>query len=178
MNIEESVMIDRPVEVVWKFISDLSNFPRMYPDVHEIRQTSPGPFGVGATFSGKQGRWTFLLRVTEYEPSREFAYEFAGPEFVKGTTDKYRLETLERSARLTETIDMKLNGFYRLMALFLARRGRSDIGARLGRVKRTLETEGVRRTLNSQYVANAERNRCEQPVARNSSTACLSVVRI
>ena len=43
---ETSVTIDRPVEEVWKFITDLSNMPK-WSNILESKQTSPGPMGVG-----------------------------------------------------------------------------------------------------------------------------------
>ena len=42
--------------------------------------------------------------------------------------------------RLTETLDMKLSGFYRLLGPYFARTGRNDVSARLERLRRKLES--------------------------------------
>jgi len=45
---EMSVLIDRPVEEVWKFVSDLSkNGPKIDPTILEMKQTSSGPIWSG-----------------------------------------------------------------------------------------------------------------------------------
>jgi hypothetical protein len=138
-----TVLIERGPEQVWRFIADLSNSPKMYPDVIEVSQTSPGPWGKDMTFSGKIGRRTFLWRVIEYEPKRKFAYEFVSPKLVKGTIDNYSLETFEGKTRLTETLDLKLGGIYWFMSPFLARRAKRDVRARLSRVKTIIESEAL-----------------------------------
>jgi uncharacterized protein YndB with AHSA1/START domain len=144
-KIEASVMIDRPVEEVWKFVADLSNAPLRHSgarsDVREFRQTSPGPFGVGATLSFKRGRWAFLERVTEYEPNRKLVYEFISPGFMKGTTQSLSLETFEGKTRLKEAWDNKLSGFYRLLGPYATRSLRRDVGASLGTWKGMMESE-------------------------------------
>jgi hypothetical protein len=64
-----------------------------------------------------------LWRVPEYEPNWKTTHEFISPELVKGTIANFSLETIDGRTRLTETIDLKLGGFYRLAGPFLALRG-------------------------------------------------------
>ena len=82
VKIEASVMIDRPIEEVWKFITDLSKIPTWDTLVSEVRQTSTGPLRVGSTceFKEKMMNRPILMRVTEYEPNRRFSFEhISGP---------------------------------------------------------------------------------------------------
>jgi uncharacterized protein YndB with AHSA1/START domain len=75
LQVEHSVVIDKPVEQVWNFLTDFQNTPKWDIGVLETRQTSEGPAGLGTTF---QNIGPFLGRksvreykVTEYEPNKK-----------------------------------------------------------------------------------------------------------
>ena len=89
MRIENIVTINRPVEVVFAFVTAIENLPRYASTIVQAEQTSPGPLGVGTTlrmvgrFLGKQLDSTY--RVTAYEPNRTLAYtSITGPESAAG----------------------------------------------------------------------------------------------
>ncbi len=46
--IEESMLIACPVEVVWKFMSNIENAPQWNHGVLTARKVSEGPLGVGS----------------------------------------------------------------------------------------------------------------------------------
>ncbi len=46
---EQDVVINRPVEAVFSFLTDLRTYPSWQKDIVEYRQTSPGPLTVGST---------------------------------------------------------------------------------------------------------------------------------
>lgn len=79
MRIEYSVQINRPIEDVFAFVSNLENWPQWISGASEAKQTSPGPLGVGTTFRqvshflGRQ--FEVNGRVTEYEQNRKFTVE-------------------------------------------------------------------------------------------------------
>jgi uncharacterized protein YndB with AHSA1/START domain len=139
---EASVMIDRPVEEVWKFISDISNPKKWKVDPNAIgaRYTSTGPLGVGTTGEIIYPKQTLTLRYLEYEPNRKVTVEFtSGP--INGTRATFVTETVEGKTKLTRTDDVKAAGFYKLMGPMVARRlkkiGEDDVAG----IKRTLESE-------------------------------------
>jgi uncharacterized protein YndB with AHSA1/START domain len=144
-KIEASVVIDRPVEDVWKFITDLPSVPKWSHGLLEKRQTSPGPLGVGTTVLSRTPRFTFTGRVTEFEPNRKISWEMtSGP--MKGSHESDSLETVEGGkTRLTHVLDVRPSGFYRLMWPFIAGRTRRDGTAHantdLSNIKRILESE-------------------------------------
>ena len=142
MRVEASVIVDRPAEQVWKFMTDLSNTPKWDPGVLEAKQTSAGPVGIGTTIQSVHPKQRVLnSRVIEYEPNKKFTLEFtSGP--VKGTKVTYSLESIEGRARLTRTFDLKFSGVFRLVGPFVARRAKREGGAEVGNVKRILESEG------------------------------------
>ena len=117
------------------------NFTKWDKGVIEARQTSTGPFGVGATLEAKTQEFgTLEMRVVEYEPNQKFAYEFIkGPS--KGSASTFSMENVEGKSKLTLTLDMRVVGFYRLLGPFVARRMRSRVGDNLSNLKRTLGSE-------------------------------------
>src|SRR5215469_12335835 len=132
---ESSVLIDSPADTVWKFLVDLSNLTKTNPGAPILQPLSSGPLGVGTTFTAKDGSLTLELRVIEYDPGKNFAVEFTGPGFMKGTTDHYRLETIDGKTRLTETWDTKLNGFFRILGPLFAPRTKRDVRTRQSNTK-------------------------------------------
>jgi uncharacterized protein YndB with AHSA1/START domain len=141
---EASTTIDRPIEDVWKFVTDLSNMPKWNPEVLEPKLTSAGPLGVGATaqFSAKMRNTTMTIsiRVTEYEPNRRISFEhISGP--LKGTIESDSVETIEGKTRFTRTADLRYSGFYKLVGPFITPSMRRGVVASLGAAKRVLESE-------------------------------------
>jgi uncharacterized protein YndB with AHSA1/START domain len=143
-KIEESVLIDRPIEEVWRFITDISKVPKWDTHVLEAKQTSAGPLGLGATLElrEKMGNinMTQLQRVIEYEPNRKFSVEnTSGP--VKGTIIMFSMETVEGKTRFTSSGDVRFNGFYNLVGPFVTRWLRRAVAGSVGNAKRILESE-------------------------------------
>jgi len=140
-KIENSVVIDRPADAVWKFYTDLSNIPMLDQYVREAKQDSPGPLGTGSTVSLRMDNWTLVLRVTEFEPNRKLAYEAVSSGSLKGSTDTYTLESFEGKTKFVETMDVKGNGFYKLASSFFGNKAKEDSRIRLANVKRKLESK-------------------------------------
>ncbi len=46
---EGNMIIYRPIEAVWNFLTDLENYPKWHKGMAEARKTSEGPMGVGTT---------------------------------------------------------------------------------------------------------------------------------
>lgn len=141
-RIQASVMIDRSVEDVWKFITDVSNGPKWDEGVAEWKQTSAGPLGVGTTFEAteRHPKLTYSERVVEYEPNRKFSLEItSGP--AKGTIGTLSVEGIEGKVRLTEISEYKFAGFYKLLGPFLTGTAKRETTSRVANVKRILESE-------------------------------------
>jgi hypothetical protein len=84
VRFEQSVVINRSSEPVFEFLADPENDPQWSSASDEMRKTSRGPVGLGATFK-QVGRFLgrrleFSLEVTAYEPNRRFRMKVtAGP---------------------------------------------------------------------------------------------------
>lgn len=79
IKIEHSVLINRPTEEVFTFVTEVENEPKWIGEVAEVRRTSNGPMGVGSTYDNIVH---FLGRrivdpheVVQYEPNRKFAFK-------------------------------------------------------------------------------------------------------
>lgn len=77
IGFQTSIVIERPIEGVFAYVSDPSNFPSWNSAVEIVRPTSPGPRGVGSTYSMERqlptGRATNQLEIVVRECPREFA---------------------------------------------------------------------------------------------------------
>ena len=136
---EASVIIDRPVEEVWKFIMDLSKLPEWNTGV-EAKQTSAGPVGVGTTLQIRGSNLVASARIVEFEPNRKCVFEHStGP--LKGSMENSSVENVEGKTRFTRTFDLKFSGAYKLVGPILAPRMKREYGASLDKLKRILESE-------------------------------------
>ena len=141
VKFEMSVMIDHPIEEVWKFLTDLSNVPKWETEINEVRQNTAGQVGVGSTFEiRRKNNMTLPERVTEFEPNRKFTFVVtSGP--AKESVVTYSVETVEGKVRFTSSGDFKFNGFYKLITPFVSGSMKREELAAMGNLKRILESE-------------------------------------
>jgi uncharacterized protein YndB with AHSA1/START domain len=138
------VLIDRPVEAVWSFMTDISNMPRWEDSHAEWTPTSEGPIALGSTFQSSNRflgvELKFDLRIAEFEPNRKFAVE-ATTGRAKGTRISYFFEPVEGGkARLSRVTEVELDGLARLLQPLLAPITRWTGGMEANNVKRILES--------------------------------------
>ena len=142
LNVEHSVVIERPDWEVFTFIANAENEVLWRPRALYVRKTYYGPMGLGATYwyVAKRlcGRTTGIIRVSEYEPDRAVTYDGS---FEGGMQpqDGYRLETADRGTRLSATYQPRLTGARRLLASHVFVRVKRDMADDLSRLKRLLE---------------------------------------
>jgi carbon monoxide dehydrogenase subunit G len=118
MRIHESVVIDRPADEVWAFLTDFFNSPRVRPGSLSLRRTSPGPLGSGSVLQGRMmilGFETrFTMTVTEFDPPRSAVVTLAarpGRGAIRTT-----VEPTSEGTRVDRTTDFELNPALRLMS--------------------------------------------------------------
>jgi len=145
MKIEATSRINRTVDDVWKLVADASTWPKWAPVYLELKQTSAGPVGMGATFHSKhpQNR-TLDERLIEYEPSRRFAFEFiSGP--IKGSRETYHMEGTtdeqgKTTTNLTREFDLKFSGIFKVLGPILVTPGfKKEKRVEVDNLKRLLE---------------------------------------
>jgi len=114
MYLEETVVVDRPITDVWACIANLFDAPRLWgPTVIGMRQTSPGPLGLGATMRGRMVVLGFETRmdvvIMEWDPPHSFALSMVVRPFRPGVA-RYALETVGDGTKLTRSSEVALRG--------------------------------------------------------------------
>lgn len=145
MRFERSVVIARPVEDVWAFLTNLDNFRHVSISGSEFRQSSSGPLGVGASVESHKlvlGRFDIRLQglvITEVEPNRTIAMTLRTGLSRELGTHRFTLEPITEGTRLTRLAEMDLKRGVRPFASILTRVLGWGWPRELARIKRLVE---------------------------------------
>ena len=140
--VEESVVIDRPIEEVFAFVADQSNAPRWQSGLLEVRRTTDGPLGVGTKhtaarkFMGR--RLEAVNEYVVYEPNKEITFKgIAGSSVFQHS---YITESTAEGTKLTSRMEMQPKGFAGLAEPLIASSLKREFVANLGELKDLLES--------------------------------------
>jgi uncharacterized protein YndB with AHSA1/START domain len=120
IRIESSIVINRPVEAVFSYVTDFDRYSEWIPEVKESKKTSAGPLGVGATEWEKQ-QIMYLWRgegtsvVTEYEANRKIVFGVTS-EVLPPWESIYTFEPVEGDTKVTWIIKYEPGGFLKLIS--------------------------------------------------------------
>jgi len=124
MHLEESVVVDRPIDEVWAFLTDLFNAPRVWGRrLLGLRQTSPGSPGVGSTLQGRMVILGFETRVnlvvTEWDPPHLLAFSGAlrplGP-----IVARWAIEPVGSGTKMVRSAEFEPRGLLKFVLPLLA----------------------------------------------------------
>ncbi len=146
-RVEESIVINRPAEEVFAFVTTPENDRLWVSTAVERSRESEDPIGVGSriravdTFLGRRIESTF--EVTEHEPSRRSSIRLEGPIAARGS---YVLDPEDGTTRFRWILDAEpgLGGLYLgritdpLVTTIFRRRLRRDLRS----LKSVLEAKG------------------------------------
>ena len=145
---EHTVLIDRPIEEVFAFVTNPNNDSLWQAWTLETEQTSEGPLDVGSTLRSTAKmlgrRIEVTMEVTENDPPhRQCVRITSGPIPATGC---YRLEPADGgSTRFTQTFEGEVGGFFRLaepvVGRVISRQTQADM-ATLRDLLESSETEG------------------------------------
>lgn len=142
IDVEESVEIDRPVNVVFAFVADQTNAPQWQDGLLEVRRTSDGPLGVGTkhvvvrNFMGR--RLELTNEYVRYEPGHEVAFTGAtGPGRFDVT---YRTEPVAGGTKVSCRMQMQQRGLFKLADPLVAKSLKRDFISNFQRLKEQLES--------------------------------------
>ena len=138
-----NLVIRRPVEDVFTFVSNYQNSPRWVTGALEHTKVSAGPIGVG-TVIRTTGR-TLGLRldatriVTAYEPYSKYAFKSAYQQIPITTT--FLFEPIEGGTRLTVVVEGEPAGLFRVTAPLILGTIQQQFEGDLRRLKTLLEQQ-------------------------------------
>lgn len=139
-TIEESIVVDRPVDEVFAFVSDVANDPKYREDILDARWTAPNGPGLGKTFEHHlnfMGRKWFTGKVTHYQPNRRIEVQY-----ISGSirpTYSMTFEALGAGTRIVHRSTVQTFGLLRLMEPIMPRMGKARLARDYLNLKRLLE---------------------------------------
>ena len=146
VKVETSVVIKRPIEEVFDYLTDCTNNPAWFSMVLDAHWTSPEPHELGATgvmtarFLGR--RFQLPFEVVEYErPRRSAIRSSSGPFPINGA---YTFEQVERGTRVASSMEGSTNGFFKLADSLLGPMVKRGMRADLANLKTLLEARAGR----------------------------------
>jgi uncharacterized membrane protein len=142
-RLEHSVVINRPIEQVFEYVTNIENAPKWKSRLLEIKRTSEGPVGVGTTQTsvGQFLMWRpqTNVEITEYAPNRKVGFKTtSGPVSAMG---EFTFESVEGGTRVTLVSGMKPTGFLKLVGPILARWPQSHLETEFAKLKELLEAQ-------------------------------------
>jgi dehydrogenase/reductase SDR family member 12 len=115
-TVEQSIVINCPIEQVFAYVTNPSNITKWRPDVLAVNGAS-GSVVAGDTFDelvNFMGRKTFTMQVVECQPhQREVIQAISGPG-VK-PTQTFQFESRDGGTYLSITANVRTSGLFRLM---------------------------------------------------------------
>jgi hypothetical protein len=71
------IEIERPVEQVWAFASDLTRLPEWLDEFEEVVKETPGPLGTGSVlrYTVRPGPRSATLELVEWDPGRRLGWD-------------------------------------------------------------------------------------------------------
>jgi carbon monoxide dehydrogenase subunit G len=138
---EHTVVVERPPDEVFAFLTDLSNVPEWQSGAVEVRE-QPAKLAVGTTyvevlrFLGRRIEAT--IQVTEYEPPRRFSIKT-----LSGPIPFQVQHTLEPSGagatKLNVTLEGEPGGFFKLAEPIVIRNAQRQVEKDFATLKRMVE---------------------------------------
>ena len=142
---ERSIVIDRPIEEVFAYVTDQTNTPRWQAGLVEVRRLTDGPLRIGTkhafvrNFMGRKMEAT--NEYVAYEPGRLVTFRTtAGPVPVEAS---YLFEPTTGGTRLTSRVQMQAAGLFGLLEPVIAAGLRREMKAALPTLKALLEGRSV-----------------------------------
>jgi uncharacterized membrane protein len=144
-KINLSIVINRPVEQVFAFMSNFENNLKWQSTLVEVNKTSEGSMGVGTTY---QAVTTILGRrinteqeITEYEPNKRIARKTKSGPFPFEVIVEF--ERTEGGTRVNAAMDGEPRGFFKLADSLLERAIKRQFDSDLANLKDMMEAGAI-----------------------------------
>ena len=137
----DSITIDRPVEGVFAYVTDVTNDPSWHTDVLEARKSTEGPVGVGtvwhAKFKPTMGISEGDMEVVTFEQNRKQVME--GDIGPMHPTLTYLLEPSDGGTKFTRHVQISVSGWMKIISPMMGMMLPKQNKGFLANLKRVLE---------------------------------------
>jgi carbon monoxide dehydrogenase subunit G len=140
---ELKLVINRPIEEVFGFISNAENLPRWRASALEVTRTSSEPSGIGSVF---KARFSFLgrpfdgdLEIIVHEPHGKYGTKMIGGPFPLEA--RYSLEPAVNGTSITMVVEGTPGGFFKLAEPLVVSLAKRSYEADLNNLKEMLEAQ-------------------------------------
>lgn len=140
MKVKHTIFINRPLDDVFAFVTDLHNETRWQPEIKQV--ILAGPLQAGSTFReirvtfGRTYDWHF--RITAFDPPRRITIDT-----ISGTA-RYRgsrtFEAVAGGTQVTESGELEVPRALRVFNPLFSRLSQRPLRLAYGRLKRLLES--------------------------------------
>jgi uncharacterized protein YndB with AHSA1/START domain len=144
-TLEISIVINRPIEEVFAFVSNPESSPKWISGISESMITSAGPIGVGTTY---RSVLTFMGRrieteaeFTEFEPNHSYAQKNKSGPFPMQNRETF--ERVEGGTRVTLALVGEPGGFFKLAEPLLVSMLKRQYQADLANLKDLMEAHAL-----------------------------------
>jgi uncharacterized membrane protein len=142
INVEESIVINRPIEEVFAFVANFENHPKWETNFQKVKLLASIPTGVGTTYQcelklpGQTA--TSKFEISEYEVNKKIAFEAeaAGPAKPNGS---FLFEPAAGGTKITLVPRPEFRGILKLLEPMMAGYVRKQNQEHLIKLKQILE---------------------------------------
>lgn len=138
IQFNHQILIRRPVEDVFAFVSDFENVPKWNYYVKNVRQISNGSQGLGATYHQVRVSDEQDFEVTAYETGERIVVETL-PGSKPAFEMRFEFEAVPEGTHMTDTWELQ-SGLPGLLEPLATGRVKSAVRENLGKLKELLET--------------------------------------
>lgn len=141
-SIESRILINRPVEEVFTFVTDLDTWPSCQSGLIEVKSTSEGPLKVGSTFTvvtmvmGRESE--VIYRVREFEQDNKVVEISPGNFTIENLITFGRFQDGTEIHRVTE---LTTSGIYKIFLPIFSRTIRKQVEKSYSTIKGLLEED-------------------------------------
>lgn len=141
-RIESRILIDRPVEEVFAYMTDLDTWLGWQSGVLEVKNGPEGPLEVGSTFTivikvmGRESEVNY--KVTEFEKDKKVVDRSPGNLTIENTITFGRLQD---GAEINRVAELTASGFARIFLPIVSRTFRKQIESSYNTLKELLESD-------------------------------------
>ena len=145
LKLEIGIVINRPVEEVFAFLSNPENGPKWSSSSREVKITTEGPIGVGTTYhsivTALGRRIEGEVEFIEYESNRRCATKTkSGPIPVEG---QWTFKRVEGGTQVDVRLEAEAGGFFKLAEPLLVNILKRQFEADTANLKYLMEAQAL-----------------------------------